>query len=177
MDHSPIIQVEKIHSSTIEFVLNGRKVVVNAPSHITLLSLLRDYLALTGTKCGCEIGECGACSVILDGRLVNSCMVLAPQAGGREVITIEGIRGPDGTPNDLQGNFIEYGAVQCGFCTPGMILAGEALLMQNPQPTRADIREAISGNLCRCTGYQQIVDAIQATAQQRLEKKQSERNR
>jgi carbon-monoxide dehydrogenase small subunit len=104
-------------------------------------------------------------------------MVLAPQAGGREVITIEGIRGPDGTPNDLQGNFIEYGAVQCGFCTPGMILAGEALLMQNPQPTRADIREAISGNLCRCTGYQQIVDAIQATAQQRLEKKQSERNR
>jgi carbon-monoxide dehydrogenase small subunit len=153
----------------IEFILNNQKVTADAPPDITLLTLLRDYFGLTGTKQGCEIGECGACSVILDGRLVNSCMVLAPQVDGRKVITIEGICEPGNTPNDLQENFIEYGAVQCGFCIPGMVLAGEALLMKNPQPTRAEIREAISGNLCRCTGYQQIVDAIQATAQKRVE--------
>lgn len=160
----------------LEFILNDREVAVNAPPDITLLTLLRDYLGLTGTKKNCEIGECGVCSVILDGSLVNSCMVLAPQVGGREVITIEGICGPDGTPNDLQENFIEYGAVQCGYCIPGMVLAGEALLRHNPQPTRADIREAISGNLCRCTGYQQIVDAIEATARGRCEPLQMERS-
>jgi carbon-monoxide dehydrogenase small subunit len=96
-------------------------------------------------------------------------MILAPQVSGRKVITIEGIGGPEDTPNDLQENFIEYGAVQCGYCIPGMVLAGQALLMQNRRPTRAEIREAISGNLCRCTGYQQIVDAIEATSQQRFE--------
>jgi carbon-monoxide dehydrogenase small subunit len=160
----------------LEFILNNRLVAVNAPPDMTLLTLLRDYLGLTGTKKGCEIGECGACSVILDGRLVNSCMVLAPQVGGRSVITIEGVCDPDGMPNDLQENFIDYGAVQCGYCIPGMILAGEALLRQNPHPTRAEIREAISGNLCRCTGYQQIVDAIQATAQGRSEQLQMERS-
>jgi aerobic-type carbon monoxide dehydrogenase small subunit (CoxS/CutS family) len=159
----------------IEFNLNGRETAVEAPPDITLLALLRDYLGLTGAKMGCEIGECGACSVILDGRLVNSCMVLAPQVIERKVITIEGICGPEHTPNDLQENFIDYGAVQCGFCIPGMVLAGEALLMKNPRPTRVEIREAISGNLCRCTGYQQIVDAIQATAQKRGEQLQAER--
>lgn len=159
----------------IEFILNHHKASADAPPDITLLTLLREYFGLTGTKQGCEIGECGACSVILDGRLVNSCMVLAPQVGGRNVVTIEGVCGPENTPNDLQENFIEYGAVQCGFCIPGMVLAGEALLLKNPQPTRAEIREAISGNLCRCTGYQQIVDAIQATAQGRLEKLKVER--
>jgi aerobic carbon-monoxide dehydrogenase small subunit len=158
-----------------EFNLNGRQTALEAPPDITLLVLLRDYLGLTGAKMGCEIGECGACSVILDGRLVNSCMVLAPQVSGRQLITIEGICGPDQTPNDLQENFIDYGAVQCGFCIPGMVLAGEALLMQNPNPTRVEIREAISGNLCRCTGYQQIVDAIQATAQQRSAQLRMER--
>ena len=151
----------------IEFTLNYQPIAVEAPPDITLLALLRDYLNLTGTKEGCEIGECGACSVILDGRLVNSCMVLAPQVDGRQVITIEGVRGPDGGPNDLQENFIEYGAVQCGFCIPGMVLAGEALLMRTPQPTRPEIRAALAGNLCRCTGYQHIVDAIQATAEAR----------
>jgi carbon-monoxide dehydrogenase small subunit len=154
----------------IEFVLNGQSVAVDAPPDITLLDLLRDYVGLLGTKEACRIGECGACSVILDGRLVNSCLVLAPQVGGREVTTIEGVRAPDGGPNDLQENFIEYGAVQCGFCIPGMVLAGEALLMRNPQPTREEIRKAISGNLCRCTGYQQIVDAIEATALERQER-------
>jgi carbon-monoxide dehydrogenase small subunit len=99
--------------------------------------------------------------------LVNSCLVLAAQAGGRQVITIEGIRGPDGGPNDLQQAFIDYGAVQCGYCIPGMLLAGEALLAANPRPRRTEIRQAIAGNLCRCTGYQQIVDAIQATATKR----------
>ncbi len=151
----------------IQFTLNHESVAVEAPPDITLLTLLRDYLGMTGAKVGCEIGECGACSVIFDGRLYNSCLVLAPQVEGREVITIEGIRGSDGGPNDLQVNFIEYGAVQCGFCIPGMVLAGEVLLRRNPRPSRAEIREALAGNLCRCTGYQQIVDAIKATAEQR----------
>jgi carbon-monoxide dehydrogenase small subunit len=151
----------------IEFTLNHRPVAVEAPPDITLLTLLRDYLNLTGAKEGCSVGECGACAVIMDGRLVNSCLLLAPQVAGSEIITIEGIRGPDGGPNDLQENFIAYGAVQCGICIPGMIMAGEALLMHNPRPTRDEIRAALAGNLCRCTGYQQIVDAIEATAVQR----------
>jgi aerobic carbon-monoxide dehydrogenase small subunit len=151
----------------IEFTLNGSLVSVDAPASASLLSILRDYLGLTGTKQGCGIGECGACSVLLDGRLVNSCLVLAPQAGGREVVTIEGVRGPDGGADDLQQAFIDYGAVQCGYCTPGMVLAGEALLASNPRPSRQQIREAIAGNLCRCTGYQQIVDAIEVTARRR----------
>ena len=151
----------------IEFSLNGHPISVEAPADISLLHLLRDTIGLTGTKEGCGVGECGACSVLLDGRLVNSCLVLAPQAGGREVVTIEGIRGPDGGPNDLQQNFIDHGAVQCGYCIPGMVLAGEALLAKTLTPSRAEIREAIAGNLCRCTGYQQIVDAIEATAADR----------
>ena len=156
----------------IEFTLNGTRVGVEAPADSTLLTVLRDCLNLTGTKEGCGVGECGACSVLLDGRLVNSCLVLAAQAGGRHVITIEGIRGPDGGPNDLQQAFIDYGAVQCGYCIPGMVLAGEALLARNLKPVRADIRQAIAGNLCRCTGYQQIVDAIQATARLRSERQE-----
>ena len=148
----------------LSFTLNGHPVSVAAPADRSLLEVLRDDLGLTGTKEGCNIGECGACSVLLDGRLVNSCLVLARQAGGREVVTIEGVRGADGGPNDLQQAFIDYGAVQCGYCIPGMVLAGEALLAVHPQPDRAQIRDALAGNLCRCTGYQQIVDAIQATA-------------
>ena len=154
----------------LQLTLNGKPVEVEAPVDISLLKLLRDYLGLTGTKEGCSIGECGACSVLLDGKLVNSCLTLAAQAGGRDVVTIEGVCLPDGSPNDLQEAFISYGAVQCGFCTPGMVLAGEALLATNPAPTRTQIREAIAGNLCRCTGYQQIVDAIEQTALARLEK-------
>jgi len=154
----------------IEFSLNGARVSVDVPADSTLLTVLRDHLNLTGTKEGCGVGECGACSVLLDGRLVNACLVLAAQAGGRQVTTIEGIRGPEGGPNDLQQAFIDYGAVQCGYCIPGMVLAGEALLAAHPRPTRTEIRQAIAGNLCRCTGYQQIVEAIQATAIQRREK-------
>ena len=156
----------------IEFTLNGTRVSVDAPADSTLLTVLRDHLNMTGTKEGCGVGECGACSVLLDGRLVNSCLVLAAQAGGRQVVTIEGIRSPDGGPNDLQRAFIDYGAVQCGYCIPGMVLAGEALLAANPKPTRTEIRQAIAGNLCRCTGYQQIVDAIQAAARLRSERQE-----
>ena len=153
----------------IEFTLNGKPIAVDAPPDISLLTLLRDYLGLTGTKEGCSVGECGSCAVIMDGRLVNSCLVLAPQAAGSEIITIEGVHAPDGGPNDMQENFITHGAVQCGICIPGMVLAGEALLMLNPDPSRAEIRTALAGNLCRCTGYQQIIDAIEATAHGRLE--------
>ena len=151
----------------ISFTLNDWPVSVEAPPHVTLLSLLRDYLNLTGTKEGCDIGECGACSVLLDGRVVNSCLVLAAQVGGRQVVTVEGLRRPDGTMSDLQAAFVKYGAVQCGYCTPGLIIAGEALLRSNPAPTRDEIRDGVAGNLCRCTGYQQIVDAIEQTARQR----------
>jgi len=152
----------------IQFTLNGAPVTIDVPPHITLLALLRDYLGLTGTKEGCEIGECGACSVMVDGEIVNSCLMLAPKAAGRTILTIEGVTGADGSLNDLQQNFIDCGAVQCGFCTPGMVLAGEALLAHSPNPSRDEIRTALSGNLCRCTGYQQIVDAIEVTARARL---------
>lgn len=157
----------------IEFTLNGKPCSVEAPAQVSLLHLLRDYVGLTGTKEGCGVGECGACSVLLDGKLVNSCLVLAPQVGGRDVVTIEGVRGEDGGPNDLQRNFIDHGAVQCGYCIPGMVLAGEALLAKRSDPSRAEIREAIAGNLCRCTGYQQIVDAIEATAESRRASQQA----
>lgn len=151
----------------IEFTLNGKTTAVEAPAHISLLTLLRDHLGLTGSKPGCEVGECGACSVLLDDKVVNSCLVLAPQVAGRQLITIEGIHDPDGGPDDLQRALVQAGAVQCGYCTPGMVMAGEALLMHNPHPTRPEILEAIAGNLCRCTGYQQIVEAIEMTAAQR----------
>jgi len=156
----------------INFTLNGQKIKIDAPPDISLLTLLRDYLGMTGVKEGCDVGECGTCSILLDGRLVNSCMFLAPQADGRDVVTIEGIRGEDGGPNDLQQNFIDQGAVQCGFCIPGMILAGEAILAFHPDPDRDLIRQELSGNICRCTGYQQIVDAIEVTAQQRRQKQE-----
>jgi carbon-monoxide dehydrogenase small subunit len=151
----------------IEFTLNRHPVRVDTPPDVTLLALLRDHLGLTGSKEGCSVGECGACAVIMDGRLVNSCLVLAPQAGGSEIVSIEGIHAVDGGLNDMQEAFITYGAVQCGICIPGMIMAGEALLLQTGNPSRAEIRTALAGNLCRCTGYQQIVDAIEATASQR----------
>ncbi len=153
----------------IEFVLNGSPVAVDAPASITLLALLREHLGLTGSKPGCEIGECGACSVIVDGQVVNSCLTLAPQVHGRTVITIEGVHAPDGGPNDLQRALVEHGAVQCGYCTPGMVMAGEALLARTLTPTREEIQTAIAGNLCRCTGYHQIVAAIEAAATRRVQ--------
>jgi carbon-monoxide dehydrogenase small subunit len=152
----------------IAFKLNGEAVTLDVPPDRMLLQVLRDSLGLMGTKQGCNIGQCGACSVIIDGKLRRACITPMSKVESCEIITIEGIHGPDGGPNDLQQAFVEHSAMQCGFCTPGMVLAGEVLLMHNPDPSRAEIRRAITGNLCRCTGYQQIIDAIEATAKQRL---------
>ena len=148
---------------TITATINGQACTLTVPARRTLLELLRDDLGLTGTKCGCEIGECGACTVLLDGQPVNSCLVLAPQIAGRDVATIEGLA-PRGQLHLLQEAFMDYDAVHCGFCSPGILLSAKALLDRNPHPTEAEIRTAISGNLCRCTGYQQIIDAIEQAA-------------
>lgn len=147
---------------TIQFKLNDKRVTIETPPSHRLLDLLREDLKLTGTKEGCGIGECGACTVVMNGRAVNSCLILAGQADGAEIITIEGLA-ENGQLHPLQENFIKSGAVQCGFCTPGMLMSAYALLLENPQPTEAEIKEAIAGNLCRCTGYKQIVTAIAAT--------------
>jgi carbon-monoxide dehydrogenase small subunit len=154
----------------VSFELNGKPITCQVSAKLTLLRLLRDELKLTGSKPGCEKGDCGACSVVIDGALVNACIFPARNLAGKRVLTIEGVCNSDGSPNDLQQAFLDYGATQCGYCTPGMIMAGEALLLRNLQPTRFEIREALQGNLCRCTGYQQIVDAIEATARSRREK-------
>ncbi len=152
----------------LEFTLNGEPITLDdVPEDMKLLDLLRDVLGLTGAKRGCDTGTCGACSVLLDGRLTKSCRTPLSKVAGRHVTTIEGLHGPDGGLTDMQAAFLEFGAVQCGFCTPGMVLAGEALLLKNPTPTRDEIRKGINSNLCRCTGYQQIVDAIEATAKRR----------
>ncbi|NOZ00910.1 MAG: (2Fe-2S)-binding protein [Deltaproteobacteria bacterium] len=130
----------------------------------TLLEMLRNRLGLKGTKCGCEIGECGACTVVMDGVAVNSCMVLAAQAEGARVTTVEGLA-RDGRLHPLQEAFLELGAVQCGFCTPGMLMSALALLEIRPRPTRDEVARAIAGNLCRCTGYQMVVDSIMKAAE------------
>ena len=144
----------------ITATINGRPLTLTVPANMNLLDLLRDRLGLSGTKCGCEIGECGACTVLLDGEPVNSCLVLAPQIAGRQVLTVEGLA-PEGGLHPLQESFLDHDAAHCGFCTPGMLLSAKALLDWNPRPTEGEIRRAISGNLCRCTGYQQIVAAIE----------------
>ncbi|MBN1264933.1 MAG: (2Fe-2S)-binding protein [Anaerolineales bacterium] len=154
----------------VSFVVNGENVSVDVPQKTTLLVVLREYLGLMGTKKGCENGDCGACSVLVNGELKKSCVTLASRVEGCQVTTIEGIHDGNGGPNDLQAAFIEYGATQCGYCTPGMILTAEALLLKNQQPSRQEIRIAIKDNLCRCTGYQQIVDAIEAAARNRAKK-------
>jgi carbon-monoxide dehydrogenase small subunit len=130
---------------------------------MTLLAFLREQLKLTGTKEGCGNGQCGACTVIMDGKAVNSCLVLAVQADGARITTIEGVEGPDGL-HPLQQAFIDEGAVQCGFCTPGMILSAKALLDENADPDEGEIKEALSGNLCRCTGYVKIIRAVKNAA-------------
>jgi carbon-monoxide dehydrogenase small subunit len=147
----------------LSLTVNGELYEVQVEAETTLLDLIRDSLGLTGTKKGCNEGDCGACTVLMDGEPVNSCMLLAVEADGREVITIEGIaRGRELHP--LQKAFVEKGAVQCGYCTPGMVLAAKSLLDENSQPTEEEIRHALSGNLCRCTGYAKIVEAVKAAA-------------
>ncbi|MGZ3513493.1 MAG: (2Fe-2S)-binding protein [Thermodesulfobacteriota bacterium] len=150
----------------IKFRLNGESIEVEMESHLTLLQLLRDKLELTGTKEGCGMGECGACTVLLDGKTVNSCILPAMEVDGKSVTTIEGLTDAQGSLHPVQKAFIEYGAVQCGFCSPGMVLAAKALLDENPKPTEEEIRHGIAGNLCRCTGYLQIVQAIKAASGQ-----------
>lgn len=147
----------------IQITINGELVEAAVEPNQTLLQFLRDDLDLTGTKHGCGLGDCGACTVILDGKPVNSCLVLAVQANGREVLTIEGLA-ENGKLHPIQQSFVDKGAIQCGFCTPGMILSAKALLDENPKPSELEIRTAISGNLCRCTGYQKIVEAVKDAA-------------
>ena len=147
----------------LDFILNGRPAHVEAPSHWTILDLLRDGLALTGTKDGCGEGVCGACTVLLDDEPVRACLVLAARLRGRSVTTVEGLeRG--GVPDRLQEAFARAGAVQCGFCTPGMLLSAHALLASNPLPTEREVREGLAGNLCRCTGYTKIIEAVLTAA-------------
>jgi carbon-monoxide dehydrogenase small subunit len=144
--------------------VNGYTYYLNIDTRRTLVEVLRDTLGLTGTKKSCNEGECGACTVLMDGKPVASCLVLAVAAQGKEIITIEGLA--DGKKLDpLQESFVKHMAIQCGFCTPGMVMAAKALLDENPMPTPKEVRKAISGNLCRCTGYQQIVDAIIAASE------------
>ena len=148
---------------SLDFTLNGRPCQAEAPAHWTLLDLLRDGLALHGTKFGCGEGVCGTCTVLLDDEPVRSCLVLAARIRGRAVVTVEGLD-REGEPNPLQVAFAKAGAVQCGFCTPGMLLSVRALLAANPAPSEHDVREALAGNLCRCTGYTKIIEAVLAVA-------------
>jgi len=150
----------------IDFTLNGRPCRAEAPAHWTALDLLRDGLALTGTKYGCGEGVCGTCTVLLDGEPVRACLVLAARLRGRVLVTVEGLD-RDGEPDRLQAAFARAGAVQCGFCTPGMLLSARALLASNASPTAQDVREALAGNLCRCTGYTKIIEAVLAAAAER----------
>jgi carbon-monoxide dehydrogenase small subunit len=150
------------HSITV--TVNGLKEHLDVPSNMTLLQMLREKLVLTGTKNGCMAGECGACTVLMNGEPINSCMVLAVEADGAEIVTVEGLAHDDQlTP--LQEAFAEHNAVQCGFCTPGMLISAHALLKRTPHPTEAEVKEAMVGNLCRCTGYLRIIQAIETAAE------------
>ncbi len=144
----------------IHFTLNGQQVSAEIESHKMLIQMLRDIFQLTGTKYGCGMGECGACTVLIDGLSVNSCMYPAFEVRGKSVTTIEGLLGEGNQFHPIQESFVRHGGVQCGFCTPGMIMSAKAMLDENPSPTDAEIRRGISGNLCRCTGYVQIIDSI-----------------
>jgi carbon-monoxide dehydrogenase small subunit len=153
---------DKLHEVSIE--VNGRTCFGTVPARLSLVDFLRDELRLTGTHVGCEHGICGACSVMLDGEPVRSCLMYAVQANGHKVTTVEGLAKPDGTMSALQDAFCETHGLQCGYCTPGMLIAAQGLLNSNSNPTEEQIRDAIGGNLCRCTGYQQIVEAVKLAA-------------
>jgi carbon-monoxide dehydrogenase small subunit len=155
-----------IHRITL--TINGSSEQVDVPSNLTLLQMLREKLAMTGTKNGCMAGECGACTVMLNGEPVNSCMVLAVECDGAEVLTVEGLA-KDGVLDPIQETIIDQGGVQCGFCTPGILISARALLNRKPNPSEADIREALVGNLCRCTGYLRIVEAVHEASERQLQ--------
>jgi aerobic-type carbon monoxide dehydrogenase small subunit (CoxS/CutS family) len=155
------LPIESEKTAHIRITLNGEEVDVSFAPYKTLLEVLREDLGHTGTKHGCELGECGACAVILDGNPVLSCLALAVECNGREVETVEGL-GSDGNLHPLQEAFADLGGAQCGYCTPAILLTAKSLLDHNPSPSRDEIREALSGNLCRCTGYLQIFDAVEA---------------
>jgi aerobic-type carbon monoxide dehydrogenase small subunit (CoxS/CutS family) len=151
----------------LNLIVNGQPTKVKVNPTWTLLRVLREELRLTGTKKGCEQGDCGLCTVIMDGKTVNACLVLALQAEGKEIETIEGL-GTAEHLHPLQESFIEHGAIQCGFCTPGMLLSSAALLRKNPRPNANEIREGLSGNLCRCTGYAKIIKAVKAASEKTI---------
>jgi len=148
---------------SIKLIVNGYSYNVSVPAETTLLEVLREELQLTGTKFGCDTGECGACTVLIDGRPFRSCMTLAVEVEGKRITTIEGLAN-GGELHPVQKKFVEFQAIQCGFCSPGMILTAVAFLGENPKPTRQEVRRAISGNICRCTGYQKIVEAVIAAS-------------
>ena len=150
--------------SSVCIIVNGVEHRCEVPTRLSLVDFLRETLRLTGTHVGCEHGICGACSVILDGDPVRSCLMFAVQADGHSITTVEGLANADGSMSVLQDSFCETHGLQCGYCTPGMLVATHSLLKTNPNPSAGEIRDAISGNLCRCTGYQQIVDAVQLAA-------------
>jgi carbon-monoxide dehydrogenase small subunit len=152
-------------SVDIEFRLNGVVRRASVPPGMSALAMLRDVLGLTGTKYGCGEGECGACTILVDGASLNACLLFAVDCDGREVTTIEGLAG-DGRAERLQRAFAEHGAVQCGFCTPGMVIQASRILAAHPRPDRATIQRALEGNLCRCTGYKKIIDAVEAAAKE-----------
>jgi carbon-monoxide dehydrogenase small subunit len=150
----------------VDVTINGERHELALEPYRSLLDVLRNEVGLTGTKKGCDVGDCGACTVLLDGKPVNSCLVLGVEAGGCDVVTIEGIQpGPDRL-HPLQESFMKHGGAQCGFCTPGLIVMAKALLDENPNPTEDEIRFGIAGNICRCTGYTKVVEAIQAAARE-----------
>ncbi|OAA28441.1 (2Fe-2S)-binding protein [Kosmotoga arenicorallina S304] len=149
----------------VEFTLNGKKVEYDVRPDMRVLDFLRDELGLTGPKEACGEGECGACTIIVNGLNVHSCLMLAAELDGKEVWTIEGLKGPDGKLHPIQEAFVEAGAIQCGFCTPGMVISTKVLLDNNPSPTREEIKKALEGNLCRCTGYYKIIDAVEIAAE------------
>ncbi|MBI4528473.1 MAG: (2Fe-2S)-binding protein [Deltaproteobacteria bacterium] len=159
------MKTEDVTVERVELQINGETISVDVKPAALLLDVLRE-LGLQGAKRGCETSHCGACTVLLDGRAVHSCVVLALRAEGKEIATIEGL-GADGELHDLQKYFLKFGALQCGYCTPGMILAGKALVDHNPKPTLQDVRTALDGNLCRCTGYTSIFNAVLAYAESR----------
>ncbi|UCC64207.1 MAG: (2Fe-2S)-binding protein [Anaerolineae bacterium] len=154
---------------TIAMTVNGQAVALRVAAHHTLLQVLRDQLGLQGAKDGCGEGDCGACTVLMDGAPVNACLVLAPQADGAEIVTIEGLGTPEAM-HPLQAAFVEEGGTQCGYCTPGIIISALALLNENPSPTEEEIRWALAGNLCRCTGYTKVITAVQRAADEMADK-------